>query len=211
MWNMKKNREQTAMQQQHIHHFSLHYWGRSAITASQGNWCLVLTLMPNAAAETVQCHLNSGTLYLSNMTLFKRYTLQLPLKSIHLGHRQEKLGSCLSWEIHLCRVAGRWRSDPHGGRDAQQQGSWTTWEAVTNRAITWDNMCRIPQARLSSLIRSTYSSFPSPRNVNCHLCDAQKPSLKHIHSTDPGPVQLMLRSGPAKVGRGLISTQTRIK
>ncbi len=59
-----------------------------------------------------------------------------------------------------------------------QQGRWTNWEAVTNRAITWADMWRIPQARLSFLIRSTYDTLPSPRNLhlwygseaNCHLC-----------------------------------------
>lgn len=31
----------------------------------------------------------------------------------------------------------------------QQQGRWPNWEAVTNRAITWADMWKIPQARLS--------------------------------------------------------------
>ncbi|KAJ8342322.1 hypothetical protein SKAU_G00322500 [Synaphobranchus kaupii] len=50
------------------------------------------------------------------------------------------------------------------------------------------NVWRIPQARLSFLIRSTYDTLPSPRNLhlwygseaNCHLCDTQNPSLQHI-------------------------------
>ncbi|KAF7659247.1 hypothetical protein LDENG_00000640 [Lucifuga dentata] len=49
-------------------------------------------------------------------------------------------------------------------------------------------MWRIPQARLSFLIRSTYDILPCPRNlhlwygseVNCHLSGTQNPSLQHI-------------------------------
>ena len=72
----------------------------------------------------------------------------------------------------------------------QQQGRWTTWEAVTNRTITWADMWRTPQARLSFRIRATYDNLPSPRNLltwfgteePCHLCSSPNPNLKHILS-----------------------------
>lgn len=40
----------------------------------------------------------------------------------------------------------------------QKQGRWKTWEAVINRAVTWADVCRIPQARLSFLIRATHDT-----------------------------------------------------
>ena len=43
---------------------------------------------------------------------------------------------------------------------------WTNWEAVINRVITWADMWRIPQARLSFLIRATYDTLPSPWNLH---------------------------------------------
>nr|XP_061825268.1 uncharacterized protein LOC133612115 [Nerophis lumbriciformis] len=72
----------------------------------------------------------------------------------------------------------------------QQQGRWTIWEAVVNRVVTWADMWKMPQARLSFLIRATYDTLPSPRNlhvwygaeVTCQLCDSQNPSLHHILS-----------------------------
>lgn len=53
----------------------------------------------------------------------------------------------------------------------RQQGSWSLWEAVTNRTIT--------QVRLSFLIRMTYDTLPSPWNLYvwfgseeiCQLCN----------------------------------------
>lgn len=71
-----------------------------------------------------------------------------------------------------------------------QQGRWTTWEVVINRAVTWADMWKMPQTRLSFLIRATYDTLPSPRNLHlwysseetCQLCDSQNPSLQHILS-----------------------------
>lgn len=34
-----------------------------------------------------------------------------------------------------------------------RQGRWITWEGVVNRNITWTDLLKIPQARLSFLIR----------------------------------------------------------
>lgn len=42
-----------------------------------------------------------------------------------------------------------------------QQGRWTIWDAI-NRNITWADMWKMPQARLSFLIRAMYDILPSP-------------------------------------------------
>ncbi len=71
-----------------------------------------------------------------------------------------------------------------------QQGSWTTWDGVINRNITWSDLWKISQARLSFLIRSTYDTLPCPRNLHqwfgseegCILCTTPNASLQHILS-----------------------------
>ncbi|KAG7216416.1 hypothetical protein INR49_001902 [Caranx melampygus] len=71
-----------------------------------------------------------------------------------------------------------------------RQGSWTTWEGVIQRNIRWADLWKIPQARLSFLIRSTYNTLPCPRNLHqrfrseecCSLCSAPNASLRHILS-----------------------------
>ncbi|KAK0153977.1 hypothetical protein N1851_003944 [Merluccius polli] len=73
----------------------------------------------------------------------------------------------------------------------RQQGRWTTWEGVVDRTIKWSDMWKMPQARLSFLIRATYDTLPSPSNLsrwygseeNCQLCNAPNPSLQHILSS----------------------------
>lgn len=70
----------------------------------------------------------------------------------------------------------------------QYQGRWTTWEAVVNRTISWADMWRMPQARLSFTIRATYDTLPSPQNLRlwygtekaCHLWGSSNPGLQHI-------------------------------
>ncbi|CAJ1057413.1 PREDICTED: uncharacterized protein LOC107738138 [Xyrichtys novacula] len=37
-----------------------------------------------------------------------------------------------------------------------QQGRWTNWEGVTNRAMNWADFWKVPQARLSFLIREMF-------------------------------------------------------
>lgn len=49
------------------------------------------------------------------------------------------------------KAAGQWR-----------QRRWTTWEAVTNKVIRWADMWKIPQTRLSFIIRSTYDTLLTP-------------------------------------------------
>ncbi|KAJ8367759.1 hypothetical protein SKAU_G00077870 [Synaphobranchus kaupii] len=69
-----------------------------------------------------------------------------------------------------------------------RQGSWTTWDKVVDRKISWSDL--IPQARLSFLIRSTYDMLPCPRNLHqwfgneecCSLCNAPNASLQHLLS-----------------------------
>lgn len=71
-----------------------------------------------------------------------------------------------------------------------RQGGWTTWEGVISRNISWSDLWRIPQARVSFLIRATYDTLPCPRNLNqwfgneesCALCNAPNASLRHILS-----------------------------
>ncbi|KAJ8397342.1 hypothetical protein AAFF_G00438910 [Aldrovandia affinis] len=71
-----------------------------------------------------------------------------------------------------------------------QQGRWTTWEGVASRAINWADFWKLPQARLSFLIRATYDTLPSPQNLHqwlgteqsCDLCGTINASLQHILS-----------------------------
>lgn len=190
---------------------------------------------------------------LSNTALFGRTTLKLPLKSISLGYKQEKVRLVFQlrdspdpfvqhskaqvrtgrkWDamqaidqainrlkhqeivgvLQPGRTGLGWGSAPKMWSKAtrketkdlvisevvkmeeecykiravgqQQQGRWTTWEAVINRAITWKDMWRMPQARLSFLIRATYDTLPSSRNLHlwygteetCQLCNSNNPN-----------------------------------
>jgi len=197
---------------------------------------------------------------LSSVGLFGRNALQLPLRSILLGYRQEKARLVLElrdspdpsvrntkapvrtgrkWRAELAvdqaisrlkhqEIVGRtqsgrtglgWGTAPKRWSKAtkkerkelvisevvrteeenyqikalsqSQQGRWTTWEGVISRTVGWADMWRIPQARLSFLIRSTYDTLPSPSNLClwygseecCQLCNAPNPNLQHILSS----------------------------
>ena len=71
-----------------------------------------------------------------------------------------------------------------------QQGRWTTLEGVASRAINWAEFWKLPQARLSFLIRATYDTLPSPKNLHqwlvteqsCDLCGTINASLQHVLS-----------------------------
>lgn len=71
-----------------------------------------------------------------------------------------------------------------------QQGKWSTWEDVTSWTFIWADMWSTPQARLSFLIRATYNTLPSPRNLHiwygveepCYLYSSSNPDLKYILS-----------------------------
>ncbi len=43
-----------------------------------------------------------------------------------------------------------------------RQGGWMSWEGVTDRHLSWPDLWKIPQARISFLIRSTYDTLPCP-------------------------------------------------
>ncbi|KAL6468407.1 hypothetical protein MHYP_G00240840 [Metynnis hypsauchen] len=197
---------------------------------------------------------------LSNVGLFGRNILQLPLKSIDLGYKQEKARLVLELRDSTdpfvknnkasVRTGCKWRAEEavdqaisrlmhkevvgrtQSGRaglgwgtatkfwskaskkerkqlvieevvrseedlykikalSQPQQGQWTTWEGVVNRTIKWSDMWKMPQARLSFLIRATYDSLPSPSTLSqwygsdesCHLCNTPNPSLQHILSS----------------------------
>lgn len=61
---------------------------------------------------------------------------------------------------------------------------------TVNRRITWADIRRMPQARLSFLLRATYDNSACPRNLNqwggdkvgCPLCGNIKASIQHILS-----------------------------
>ncbi|KAL0188639.1 hypothetical protein M9458_015738, partial [Cirrhinus mrigala] len=56
---------------------------------------------------------------------------------------------------------------------------WTTWDGIMNWNISWSDVWKIPQARLSFLIRSTYDTLPCPRNLHqWFLCNAPNASCK---------------------------------
>ncbi len=196
---------------------------------------------------------------LSEMGIFGRNNLQLPLQSISLGYKQEKTRLVLElresaaqavrnanpkvltsrkWNaqtevdqavsrLQHQEIVGRvqkgraglgwgeaplfWSRANHKERKEMavaevtkmeeeryrikavsqcRQGSWTTWERVVNRNITWSDLWKIPQARLSFLIQSTYDTLPCPRNLHqwfgseedCTLCNTPNANLQHILS-----------------------------
>ena len=40
------------------------------------------------------------------------------------------------------------------------QRGWTTWEGLMGRPLSWCDLWKIPQARLSLLITATYDTLP---------------------------------------------------
>lgn len=184
---------------------------------------------------------------LSNAALFGRNTLRLPLKSISLGYKLEKVRLVFElkdspdlavqntkaqvqtgrkWKasqsvnqtitrlkhqevvglVQCGRAGFGWGTSPKMWSTASkaeqkelvisevvreeeegykikalsqcQQGRWTTWEAAIDRVVTWADLWRMPQARLSFLIRAKYDTLPSPQNLHlwygseeiCQLC-----------------------------------------
>ncbi len=71
-----------------------------------------------------------------------------------------------------------------------RQGGWMSWEGVRDRHLSWSDLWKIPQARISFLIRSTYDTLTCPRNLHqwfgteelCSLCSTNNASLQHILS-----------------------------
>ena len=241
-------------------------------------WCYHFTLYPRVMWPLKLCEVTSSAVSrmeakansfirkwlglprcFSAAGLYGRNSLQLPLKSITLGYRQEKarlvmelrdsadrtvaeanarVATGRKWraEEEVQKVMGRlqhqevvgrvqtgraglgWSNPPILWSKANrkerkdlvvaevtrveqeelrvksvaqgQQGRWTTWEGVTSRAINWVDFSKLPQARLSFLIRATYDTLPSPRNLHqwlgteksCDLCETINASLQHTLS-----------------------------
>lgn len=67
-------------------------------------------------------------------------------------------------------------------------GAWTQSDATMNRRLSWADIWRAPQNRLSLLLRAAYDTLPCPWNltqwfgseVGCPLCGISKASLQHI-------------------------------
>lgn len=61
-----------------------------------------------------------------------------------------------------------------------------TREDILKRPISWVDLLKMPQARLSFLLRVTYDTLPCPRNLHqeesCPLCSALNTSLHHLMS-----------------------------
>nr|XP_061819532.1 uncharacterized protein LOC133608354 [Nerophis lumbriciformis] len=195
----------------------------------------------------------------SDTGLFGKNILQLPLKSINLGYRQEKTRLVLElresrdeavksaavivrtgrkWKAQVevdqavsrlkyKEILGRVQDSRAGlgwGKPVQfwskatrqqrkamvveevtqvaqdqywikavsqgKQGAWTRWEDTIQRVITWADIWRTPQSRLSFLVRAAYDTLPCPRNLaqwfgsegKCSLCSKDNAGLKHILS-----------------------------
>ena len=241
-------------------------------------WCYHFTLYPRVMWPLKLCEVTSSAVTrmetkanafirkwlglpkcFSATGLYGWNALQLPLKSITLGYRQEKarlvmeLGESSDpavkdqgarvktgrkWKaeeevqravsrlqhqevvgmVQLGRAGIGWREPPlmWSGADRKerkdlvaaemarmeqeelqvraiaqgQQGRWTTWEGMTRRTVSWADLWKIPQARLSFLIRATYDTLPCPRNLHqwlgteqaCTLCGTNNASLQHVLS-----------------------------
>ncbi|KAJ8416953.1 hypothetical protein AAFF_G00328310 [Aldrovandia affinis] len=60
-----------------------------------------------------------------------------------------------------------------------QQGRWTTWEGVASRAINWADFWKLPQARLSFLIRANLHQWLGTEQ-SCDLKWTINASLQHV-------------------------------
>ncbi len=241
-------------------------WSYQFILYPRVMWPLKMSEVPSSVAEKLDGLANSFIRKwlglprcLSDVGLFGRNTLQLPLRSIGLGYKQEKARMVLElrestdqlvraaapkiqtgrkWKVQeevdmaISRlkhreIVGRvqegraglgrsetplfWSKASKKERRAMvvaevtrteqerlnikavsqsRQGGWMSWEGVTDRHLSWSDLWKIPQARLSFLIRSTYDTLPCPRNLHqwfgteelCPLCSTNNASLQHILS-----------------------------
>lgn len=241
-------------------------WSYQFILYPRVMWPLKMSEVPSSVADKLDGLANSFIRKwlglprcLSDVGLFGRNTLQLPLRSIGLGYKQEKARMVLELREstdQLVRAAGpkiqtgrKWKAQEEvdmaisrlkhreivgrvqEGRaglgrsetplfwskaskeerramvvaevtrteqerlnikavSQSRQGGWMSWEGVTDRHLSWSDLWKIPQARLSFLIRSTYDTLPCPRNLHqwfgteelCPLCSTNNASLQHILS-----------------------------
>lgn len=227
-------------------------------------WPLKVSEVPSSAASRMdgisnkyirkwlglpQCFSDAG--------LFGKNVLQLPLKSINIGYKQEKarlvveLKECHDQLVKDAKVAVRtghkWKAQaqvdeaisrfqhkevlgrvqhnlaglgwgeptqfwPTATREQRKtmvveevtqveqerylikvaaqgrQGARTRWEDTTSRSISWTDIWRTPQVRLSFLIRAAYDTLPCPQNLSqwfgsedgCPLCSKDNAGLQHI-------------------------------
>ncbi len=241
-------------------------WCYQFILYQRVMWPLKMSEIPSSAVSKMDGLANSFIRKwlglprcLSEVGLFGRNTLQLPLRSISLGYKQEKARLVLELREstdQLVRAAGtqmrtgrKWKAQEEvdvaigrlkhrevvgrvqegraglgrgetplfwskASKEDQramvvaevaraeqerliikamsqgQQGRWTSWEGLANRSMSWSDVWKIPQARLSFLIRATYDALPCPRNLHqwfgteetCPLCYTVNASLQHILS-----------------------------
>lgn len=241
-------------------------WSYQFILYPRVMWPLKMSEVPSSLVDKMDRLANSFIRKwlglprcLSDVGLFGRNTLQLPLRSIGLGYKQEKTRLVLELREssdQLVRAAGlqirtgrKWKAQEEvdtaisrlkhrevvgrvqKGRaglgrskpdrfwskaskeerkamvvaevtrtelerfnikavSQSRQGGWMSWEGVTDRSLSWSDLWKIPQARLSFLIRSTYDTLPCPRNLHqwfgteetCSLCSTNNATLQHILS-----------------------------
>ncbi len=241
-------------------------WSYQFILYPRVMWPLKMSKVPSSVVDKLDGLANSFIRKwlglprcLSDVGLFGRNTLQLPLRSIGLGYKQEKARMVLELKEstdQLVRAAGpkiqtgrKWKAQEEvdmaisrlkhseivgrvqEGRaglgrsetplfwskaskeerramvvaevtrteqerlnikavSQSRQGGWMSWEGVTDRHLSWSDLWKIPQARISFLIRSTYDTLPCPRNLHqwfgteelCPLCSTINASLQHILS-----------------------------
>ncbi|KAL2099527.1 hypothetical protein ACEWY4_003921 [Coilia grayii] len=241
-------------------------WSYQFILYPRVMWPLKMCEVPSSVADKMDRLANSFIKKwlglprcLSDVGLFGRNMLQLPLRSISQGYRQEKARLVLELREstdQLVRAAGsqvrtgrKWKAQEEVDRaisrlkhrevigrvqegraglgrsetplfwsraskkqrramvvaevarteqdrlrvkavSQSRQGGWMSWEGVTDRPMSWSDLWKIPQARLSFLIKSTYDILPCPRNLHlwfgaeetCPLCNTINASLQHILS-----------------------------
>ena len=70
----------------------------------------------------------------------------------------------------------------------RKQGTWTKWESLKDRAITWSDLKHMETQKLSFLIKAVFNVLPTPVNLHawgsttsdrCRACE-KTASLKHI-------------------------------
>ena len=70
----------------------------------------------------------------------------------------------------------------------RNQGTWTKWENVKDRAGTWRNLKHMEPKKLGFLVKAVYNVLPTPVNLHawglttsdrCRAC-GKTASLKHI-------------------------------
>lgn len=102
------------------------------------------------------------------------------------------------------------------------QRAWTRWKATVDRHITWADIWRMPQARLSFLLKATYDTLPYPRNlsqwfgeaVSCPLCGAKvaltQGRFRWRHDQVLSKLAEVLESGRVAANRAPVMTKPAV-